>query len=92
MEKLASETSVLEHLEKERERINLELDEAEKKDAVNKYELSELERIHAEMSNAKLELVSENASIVLPELDRLEGELLSLTKEYERQAGIFCQL
>jgi chromosome segregation ATPase len=86
MEKLAAETGVLEHLEKERERVNLELDEAEKKDAINKYELSELERIHAELSNAKQELVSENASIVLPELDRLEGQLSSLQKEYERQA------
>lgn len=86
MEKLTSETRVLEHLEKQRERVNLELDEAEKRDAINKYELSELERVHGELSNAKKELVEENAATVLPELHRLEQDLASLQKEFERQA------
>jgi len=86
MEKLTAETRVLEHLEKERERVNLELDEAEKRDAINKYELSELERVHGELSNAKSELVAENAATVLPEIHRLEQDLSSLKKEFERQA------
>jgi hypothetical protein len=85
MEKFASETLELEGLEKEREVVMKELDAAEQGDAVNKYELAELEHTHGELVNQKGDLQAQNEAAVLPALGALEKELEATLGEFKRQ-------
>ena len=85
MEKFAAETRELEGLEKERETVMKELDDAEQRDALNKYELAELEHTHGELVNEKEDLKSQNEATVLPKLKELDSELEATMGEYKRQ-------
>ena len=89
VEKLETETRELENLEAERERVQKELDDAEQKDTVNKYELAELERTHADLTTSKEDLEKENKATVLPELERLRVECEIIKEDYKRQEEAF---
>jgi hypothetical protein len=85
LDMLTAEAHQLEELEAERDGVQKELDAAEAKDTVTKYELAELERAHSDLSNAKGDLVAANEAMVLPELERLEADLEGLKQEFKRQ-------
>ena len=89
IEKLDTETRELENLEAERERVQKDLDDAEQKDTVNKYELAELERTHSDLTTSKEDLENENKATVLPELDRLRAECETIKDDFQRQSEAF---
>ena len=91
IEKLETETRELDTLEAERERVQKDLDDAEQKDTVNKYELAELERTHTDLTTSKDDLEKENKVTVLPELERLRAECENIKEAYKRQDEAFSK-
>ena len=75
-ERLEAERDGIEKHESERERVAKELDELEQRDTVHKYELNELKRNHDELSKQVEHVKAENDKLVLPELSRLEKEVV----------------
>ena len=71
----------LENLDEEKEKVQLELDRAERLETIATYEQGRLEERNHELKLKKKKAKAENAELVQPEMERLEEELRSLKEE-----------
>ena len=72
------EVNKLRRQEEKRNIIQKELEFTEQRDTMAKFELSELKRVHEELTNSLSAMQRDNSNMVLPVLKKLEQEVLMI--------------